>query len=362
MKYVGILLSLLFVLHCDKSVNTINKESNTNYQLCYQKQDSNYHWQIFVNNISGTTPKNISNNPSDDAIGPLWSPDGRYIAFRYDRENSGGCDIYLYEVNSNKKINITSDLTVEESAYPVLWSPDSKKLIYNYHKIGEPFYYYIMNSDGTEKQKLFETEWISIIDFCDEGNSILYTENQILYKINITSRSVELILNFTDMNIYSIWVDDYEPISNTILCHEDSSSWDAGATFLIKKINLNLLEMDTLVTAEKDIILLRPVFSNDYSKVAYIERDYVNDISKIILLEHGEKTELNRLTDENERYGIYKIQFSPNDSYITYTVSANIPSDWISNKSYVYVSNISTKEARLIDQAEDSHWNPLNNF
>ena len=248
------------------------------------------------------------------------------------------------------------------SASPKLWSPDSRKLIYRYHKIGELSYYDIMNSDGTEKQRLFETESGSIIAFCDQGNSILYTQHQILYKINIITKSIETILNLEDMSIYSTWVDDYDPISNTILCHEDSSSWGAGATFLIKTIDLNTMEIDTLVLIENEIILLRPVFSNDYSKVAYIERDYLNNISRIILIEDDNKSELNRLTNENQSYGIYKIEFSPYDSYVTYTVRENIPGDWVRFKSYMYVLNIANNDARFVDKAEDSHWNSLGNF
>jgi len=355
-----LIIILIVINGCERNFSPFEPNFPYDNALVYNKVDEQGRWQIFLNNIRGTKPQNISNNPYNDAYDPIWSPTGEYIAFRWDKD-IGGADVYLFDINGDSLINITKDLAMNESVYPEMWTPDGKKLLYHYHKMGEPFYYYIMNSDGTEKQKLFETG-SGFIAFCDQGNSILYNQNQSLYKKNIRNNSTELILNLKDISVYSTWVDDYDPVSNTILCHEDSSSWGAGATFLIKKINLNSMQIDTLVVSEKGITLLRPVFSNDYQKVAYIERDYINHISKIILLEDGKRTELNRLTKENESYGWYKIEFSPHDSYITYTVLEDIPGDWVRFNRYVYVLHIATQKTFFIDQAVAPHWNPLINF
>lgn len=332
-----------------------------NYKhICYNKECS--HWQIYLCDINGNSPKNISNNPNDDAYGPLWSPDGKFIAFRYDRENAAGSDIYLYDVSNGKKINITLEFTTTESAYPVCWSPDSRKLVYMYHKIGELPYYCIMKMDGTEKSKLLESEEHDIIDFCDFGNSILFTLDKKIFKRNLITHSTEFIVSLRDLGTHSIWVDDYNPISNELLCHEDSSSWNGGATFIIKKINLNTKRVDTLEIAEPEIKILRPVFSNDYSKVAFIERDYTNAISRIILLEKGKKTKLHELTNKNESYGTNNIEFSPRNRYITFTVTINVPNVWFRFYSKIYVLRILTKEAHVIDEGKDSHWNPINEF
>jgi dipeptidyl aminopeptidase/acylaminoacyl peptidase len=343
-------------LNCQKNIS--NPIESGSGELCYQKQDINGQWQIYTNNIYGTNPDDISNNTSNDAYTPRWSPDGNFIAFRYDRTDGEGTYIYLYDINTNELINITPEFTSAESAYPILWSPDSKKLVYHYHKIGEPFYYDIMNVDGAEKQRLLEADSGSLIAFCDQGDALLFQGDQFLSKMNIISKSIETVVDLGGFTNYLLWVDDYDPVSNTILCHEDSSSWGAG----ICTINLNMMKIDTLVTAKEQTTLLRPVFSNDYEGIAYIERDYENDISKLILLKDGKKVMINQLTTQNLSYGFYKTKFNPNDSYLTYTVIENIPGDWVSFKSYVYVLNIANKEARLIDKGQDSHWNPLNDL
>jgi len=175
---IAVIIFYVLLMGCEDQIT--NTSSNWEMELCYQKLDYNSHWQIYIDNRSGTKQKNISNNPNDDAYGPVWSPNGKYIAFRYDREDRAGFDTYLYDIVSEQNINITLELTAPESASPRLWSPDSKKLIYYYHKIGEPSYYYIMNSDGTEKKQLFESESVSLISLCDNGSSILYSRDQFL--------------------------------------------------------------------------------------------------------------------------------------------------------------------------------------
>jgi len=174
--------------------------------------------------------------------------------------------------------------------------------------------------------------------------------------------STEMILDFKKISKYSIYIDGYNPNSNTILCHEDSSSWNGGATFSIKKINLNTMEAETLVISENGIKLFRPVLSNDGTKIAYIERDYENEISRIILIKEGNKTKLNELTNKNESYGSYNIEFSPYDNYLIYTIREVANNEWISSIHNVYVLNIITKEAHLVTQAVDPHWNPLINY
>jgi len=359
-KTISILL-LAQLWSCERNLAPLEINYSSSTGIVYNKQIQN-RWQIILNNIEGSQPLNISNNPTDDAYNPRWSPDGNYIAFRYDRVASAGSDIYLYDVNDRKTENLTPEFGPAESASPKLWSPNSRKLVYHYHMIGEPSWYCIMQSDGSQKRKLQETESTEIIAFCDHGNSVIYAKSYFLYKKNIETESVESILNLRETGGYTTWVDDYDPMSNTLLCHEDSSTWNSGATYLIKKLNLNSMLTDTLVVAKEGTKLLRPIFANDYSKIAFIEHDYVNHISKIILLENGQRIELNKLTKNNEAYSFYRIEFSPYDTYITYTVSVVNSGDWFSQTSYVYILNIATKEAHFIDQGQDSQWNPLNSF
>jgi len=53
--------------------------------------------EIYMMNADGTKTVNLTNNPANDHW-PAWSPDGRWIAFASDRDNSNNYDIYILDV------------------------------------------------------------------------------------------------------------------------------------------------------------------------------------------------------------------------------------------------------------------------
>ncbi|MBK9291599.1 MAG: PD40 domain-containing protein [Bacteroidetes bacterium] len=72
--------------------------------------------------------ENLTNTPGIREIFPVWSPDGRYIAYYSDA--TGEYEVYLLE---NKKGATPRQLTSGSKAwkYEAVWSPDSKYLVYS---------------------------------------------------------------------------------------------------------------------------------------------------------------------------------------------------------------------------------------
>jgi Tol biopolymer transport system component len=62
----------------------------------------------------------------EDAGGPVWSPDGRYIAFSR-RDSASVWDIYVLDMETNTQIRLTADSDPE---YNLVWSPDSVSIAY----------------------------------------------------------------------------------------------------------------------------------------------------------------------------------------------------------------------------------------
>ena len=87
--------------------------------------------ELYVVPLEGGEPKNISENPANDTQ-PLYSPDGKYIAYRAMKRPGFEADqnyLVVYERSTGKRTTLTegSYYSVNE----VLWTPDSKALIYN---------------------------------------------------------------------------------------------------------------------------------------------------------------------------------------------------------------------------------------
>ncbi|MGO9480735.1 MAG: PDZ domain-containing protein, partial [Candidatus Kryptoniota bacterium] len=76
---------------------------------------------------SGNT-RDITNTSGVDERDPVWSPDGKYVAYISDETGEG--EIYLREDKPNSdEIKITSEN--KAYLYQPVWSPDSKKLLFS---------------------------------------------------------------------------------------------------------------------------------------------------------------------------------------------------------------------------------------
>ncbi|HKT26268.1 MAG TPA: S9 family peptidase [Terriglobales bacterium] len=85
---------------------------------------------VFVVPITGGTPKKISSSPGSDST-PLYSPDGRYIAYRSQARAGYESDrfrLFLYD----RKSGATSDLTRNFDRWvdAFAWAPDSSSIYF----------------------------------------------------------------------------------------------------------------------------------------------------------------------------------------------------------------------------------------
>jgi WD40 repeat protein len=63
-------------------------------------------WQIVVTDENGKNLINLTNNNSDNSS-PVWSPDGKYIAFISGRD--GNSEIYIMDADGSNQHRITNN-------------------------------------------------------------------------------------------------------------------------------------------------------------------------------------------------------------------------------------------------------------
>jgi dipeptidyl aminopeptidase/acylaminoacyl peptidase len=97
--------------------------------------------EIFIVLAAGGTPKKLSTSPGGDST-PLYSPDGRWLAWRMQKRAGYESDrfrLVLYDRKSDQIRNLTEDF--DQWVETIAWSPDSKSVYFTSESEGElPIY------------------------------------------------------------------------------------------------------------------------------------------------------------------------------------------------------------------------------
>ncbi len=158
------------------------------------QQNVNGYGELFTVEPDGEKLRNLTYNGAHDS-NPVWSSDGRHIAFLSDRDRGEPSQLYVMEADGGQPRRITQTLNSIEG---FAWSPDGMQIAF-FETSATGSEIFVVNADGTHLRWLAKGTFPS---WSPDGRTIAFItgSNPFIGEIYVIHRDGAGIYRLTDTN------------------------------------------------------------------------------------------------------------------------------------------------------------------
>jgi Tol biopolymer transport system component len=170
-------------------------------------------WDIYVMNADGSGQRKLTSAPGRQAE-PAWSPDGEKIAFTAPAGHLGAADVFVINADGSGLHNVTDTQT---TSFDLSWSPDGQQIAYIELRLPEPRSpLYVVNADGTGKHPLTGTRPVDLgisPSWSPDGRTLAFTGVGGIYTVHADGTGLRKLTASRGPNYGPTWSPDGRQIA-----------------------------------------------------------------------------------------------------------------------------------------------------
>ena len=176
---------------CYTSNHDKNPAASTNNDLWVVRVDKlKYLKPRYVQEISGGTKNITADNPASDST-PLYSPDGRYIAYRAQQRPGYESDRFrltLYDLKTGKRTDLTEGFDHWVGTF--VWTPDSKTIAFSAEHEGHALVYALDAASAQTSRRALVAGFNDDLAVAPDGKTLVFTRMSLTAPTEIYASSV----------------------------------------------------------------------------------------------------------------------------------------------------------------------------